>query len=318
VAVTRQDILRDNAARDLYIRGVLLLKNDFPGPTTTTLGIPGPSQKVSTWDLFVVWHHVAMMTMTPPTQSSRNAAHRGPVFLPWHRFMLYQVELNFQRVLENNSFGLPYWDWAKDGELSAAQQPLSPLWSANCLGGSGSPVTTGPFVFNPGNANSFRVRIAANAAGQLTQVTRGLRRSLGAGISGLPRTAEMADAITRTPYDGLPWSVTSGGFRNRVEGWQGPSAPALHNRVHVWVGGDMSPTTSPNDPVFYLNHCNVDRVWERWMTDHGRNYLPPASAPTSLQGHRINDQMASLISAPMRPADVLNMATTYSYASLGV
>ena len=24
----------------------------------------------------------------------------------------------------------------------------------------------------------------------------------------------------------------------------------------------------PNDPVFYLNHCNVDRIWEGWMQKH--------------------------------------------------
>ena len=318
MAVSRRNILQDNTARDRYIRGALLLKNEFPGPTTTSLGIAGPSQKVSTWDLFVVWHHVAMMTMTPPTQDSRNAAHRGPVFCPWHRFMLHQLELNFQRVLQDSAFGLPYWDWAQDGELPAAQQPSSPLFAPSAMGGSGNPISTGPFVFNPGDPKSFRVRIVGNANGQLVQVNRGLRRALGAGISELPRKAETADVVTRTPYDASPWGVTSVSFRNRAEGWQAPGAPALHNRVHVWVGGDMSPSTSPNDPIFYLNHCNVDRVWERWMRDHGRTYLPPASAPASLKGHRINDEMASLISAPMKPADVVNMTPVFTYDSLAV
>lgn len=316
MAVTRRNILRDDTARDLFVRGVLLLKNEFTGPTTTSLGIPGPSQRVSTWDLFVVWHHVAMMTMTPVTQNSRNAAHRGPVFLPWHRFMLHQLELNFQRVLQNNTFGLPYWDWAQDGELPPSQQPSSPLFGPNAMGGSGSPISTGPFVFAPANPNSFRVRIVANSSGQLVQTSRGLRRALGAGASGLPRKADTTNVITRTPYDASPWTVSSASFRNRVEGWQGPSAPALHNLVHVWVGGDMSPSTSPNDPLFYLNHCNVDRLWERWMTDNGRTYLPPASAPTSLRGHRLNDQMVSLISAPMTPANVLNMTAVSTYDSL--
>ena len=117
MAVIRHNILKNAAARDAYVRGVMLLKNEFPGPTTASLGIPGPSQSVSTWDLFVVWHHTAMMTMTPPTQNSRNAAHRGPVFPAWHRFMLYQLELNLQRVINDDIFGLPYWDWAADGKL---------------------------------------------------------------------------------------------------------------------------------------------------------------------------------------------------------
>ncbi len=88
----RFNILNNSAARDKYIQGVKLLKKEIPGPTTTSLGIAGPSQQVSTYDLFVVWHHLAMSTFTPPSQGDRNAAHRGPVFLPWHRFMLLQTK----------------------------------------------------------------------------------------------------------------------------------------------------------------------------------------------------------------------------------
>jgi tyrosinase len=317
MAVTRHNILNNAAARDSYVKGVMLLKNEFPGPTTASLGIPGRSQPVSTWDLFVVWHHTAMMTMTPSTQNSRNAAHRGPVFPAWHRFMLYQLELNLQRVINDDIFGLPYWDWAADGELPPGQQIHSKVWAGDCMGGSGTPISTGPFVFKSASRQSFRVRIAGNSAGQLLQANRGLRRSL-ASINGLPTKVQTAAAIAMKPYDATPWSVSSRGFRNRVEGWQGADAPALHNRVHVWIGGDMSPSTSPNDPVFYLNHCNVDRIWERWMTDHGRRYLPRDSAPASLKGHRLHDQLASLVSAPMQPADTLNMTTINQYDSLAV
>src|SRR5207249_4445568 len=88
MAVTRPNILNNAVARQKYTQGVNLLKNEFTGPTTQSLGIPGPSNKVSTYDLFVVWHQMAMMTLTPPTQTERNAAHSGPVFPPWHRFML--------------------------------------------------------------------------------------------------------------------------------------------------------------------------------------------------------------------------------------
>ena len=318
MAVTRRNIATNPAARQQYVRGVLLLKNEFTGPTTTGLGIPGPSKPVCTWDLFVVWHHVAMMTRTPPSQNSRNAAHRGPVFPAWHRFMLSQLERNFQRVLADTTFGLPYWDWAADGQLPTAQQPQAPVWAQDCMGGTGSPIMTGPFVFTPANPASFRVRIVGTANNQLAQANRGLRRALASGVADLPTKAHTTDAIARTPYDGAPWGVTSAGFRNRAEGWLGPGAPALHNRVHVWVGGDMSPSTSPNDPVFYLNHCNVDRIWERWLVDHGRTYLPPDSAPIDLRGHRLHDQMASFLSAPMRPADVLNMTSLVNYDSLAV
>jgi tyrosinase len=157
-----------------YAQGVNLLKNELTGPTTQALGIPGPSRKVSTYDLFVVWHQVAMMTLTPPAQGDRNAAHSGPVFAPWHRFMLRQLELNLQRVLNDNNFGLPYWDWAADGQLSSAKQKTSKIWAADCMGNSGSPISTGPFVYKSSDPKSFRVRIDIDVNNQLRQVNRGL------------------------------------------------------------------------------------------------------------------------------------------------
>lgn len=317
MAIVRANIVNNAAARQSYIRGVNLLKNEFTGPTTNGLGIPGPSNRVSTYDLFVIWHQMAMNTMTPRTQNDRNAAHRGPVFLPWHRFMLRELERNLQRVLNDVNFGLPYWDWAADGQLSPAAQRQARIWRADCMGGSGSPITTGPFVFSSTNPNSFRVRITANANGQLVQVNRGLRRALGTSAARLPAKADTAGVLPMTPFDTAPWSTTSFGFRNRVEGWR-PPAPALHNLVHVWVGGDMLPSSSPNDPVFFLNHCNVDRIWEAWMGRNGRNYLPAANAPASLAGHRRNDNMSSLISPPTTPGAVLNMTSVYTYDSLAV
>ncbi|MGH8653949.1 MAG: tyrosinase family protein [Gammaproteobacteria bacterium] len=179
----RSNILTNATARDKYIQGVKLLKAELTGPTTTELGIPGPSRPVSTYDLFLVWHHLAMTTFTPSNQRDRNSAHRGSVFLPWHRFMLLQLEMNVQRVLGNDTtFGLPYWDWAADGELSLANQRSSAIWAANCMGGSGSPVSTGPFAFDPDDPNSWRIRLEINVNGQLRQTNRGLIRRLGAAV----------------------------------------------------------------------------------------------------------------------------------------
>jgi len=310
----RANALTDLAALQNFCTGVNRLKNEFPGTTTVDLAIPGTSRRVSTYDLFVVWHNFAMNTYTPTTQSDRNAAHRGPVFLPWHRFMLRQLELNLQRVLQDASFGLPYWDWGADGDRPPNQQTQSPLFDAAHIGGSGT-VSTGPFAFSAGNPQSFRVRIESDVSGNLRQVNRGLRRALGQSAVPLPSTTQVKTAVNTTPYDVSPWTTASRGFRNQVEGWK-PSPPGLHNRVHVWVGGDMSPATSPNDPVFYLNHCNVDRIWESWMEKHGRVYVPPQSAPTSLRGHRLNDQMNSLMSAPTTPAAVLDVSQQYTYDTL--
>jgi tyrosinase len=69
---------------------------------------------------------------------------------------------------------------------------------------------------------------------------------------------------------------------------------------------------------FFLNHCNVDRIWEAWMQQYGRVYLPDANAPSSLKGHRIDDPLSSLISPPTTPADVLDVSAQYVYDSLNV
>ena len=74
----------------------------------------------------------------------------------------------------------------------------------------------------------------------------------------------------------------------------------------------MAPATSPNDPVFYLNHCNVDRIWEAWLVDQGR-YVPSQSESAQLAMHRLNDPMYSFISQPTTPAQMLDVSQFYTY-----
>lgn len=317
MTVVRRNILTDPVSRQAYIRGVQLLKQEFLGSTSRDYGIPGPAQPVSTYDLFVIWHHTAMGTFTPPTQSMRNAAHMGPAFLPWHRFMLINLEANLQRVLLNPTFALPYWNWATDGGQPRAQQTNSAVWASDCMGGEGFPVSTGPFAFDTANPNSFRVRIASNVNNQLMNTNRGLNRSFAQGIPSLPRVTQVAAAMRVSTFDRTPFDVTSSGFRNRLEGWQASTpGPGLHNRVHVWVGGDMSPASSPNDPVFYLNHCNVDRIWSAWIAKFGPRYVPAQTAGAELLGHRIDDAMNAFLSDPATPRQMLDVSATYSYDTL--
>lgn len=42
-----------------------------------------------------------------------------------------------------------------------------------------------------------------------------------------------------------------------------------HNSVHMITGGKMGDVeTAPLDPLFWLHHCNVDRVWATWQRHH--------------------------------------------------
>src|SRR5688572_21194355 len=48
-------------------------------------------------------------------------------------------------------------------------------------------------------------------------------------------------------------------FAQAVEG--------VHNSGHVWVGGSMgSILSAPCDPVFWMHHAEIDRLWAAWQT----------------------------------------------------
>lgn len=41
----------------------------------------------------------------------------------------------------------------------------------------------------------------------------------------------------------------------------------VHDSGHVWVGGTMlSIVTAPADPVFWMHHCEIDRLWAEWQS----------------------------------------------------
>ena len=332
MAAIRRNIVQNPGVAQAFAAGIQLLKQESSGISSSDIGIPpraGQSnQNLSTYDLFVVWHVMAMNEMTPAnSMSGRNAAHMGPAFLPWHRWLMVLLEIQFQRVLNDVNFGLPYWDWAADGEFPVADQADLPLWTAAFIGGDGRQsdmeVFTGPFR----RTDYFRVRVESDNMGRMFATNRPLRRSLGDRLSpafrridSLPTESDVAVAINEQRYDVSPWTSTvTSGLRNLLEGWEPRSnAPLLHNRVHVWVGGDMGPGSSPNDPVFFLNHCNVDRLWAAWQNLPGpRTYAPASSAPQSLFRHRRNDPLHSVLtSIQPTPGDMQDINNFYSYDNL--
>lgn len=51
-------------------------------------------------------------------------------------------------------------------------------------------------------------------------------------------------------------------FQSRLE-----SAP-FHDRLHVLVGGTMATAGSPADPLFWLHHAFIDKIWADWQALH--------------------------------------------------
>merc|ERR1712240_8485 len=64
---------------------------------------------------------------------------------------------------------------------------------------------------------------------------------------------------------------TTHSFRNSLEGFMDSVDPAkkggyMHNLVHDWIGGSVSNVPiAGNDPLFFLHHANVDRIFETWL-----------------------------------------------------
>lgn len=282
----RRNILTDSGVRQQFIDGVLALKDParFPWPGQAGLSI---------YDLFVAWHHMSMMVFTPPTQRDRNAAHSGPSFLPWHRYFLLRFEGYLRVALGDANFRLPYWEWSADAALVDPRQ--SPLWAQNALGRFTVP-------------GQWQVRIAPAERG-LARLSppRALQRALGQEGALPSRDAVRTVLRDQILYDAPPYNSFSSGFRNFLEGWEGPAR--IHNNVHVWVGGDMTDSTSPNDPIFYLHHCNVDRIWQAWQVRNPNTpYVPPQSAPATLAFHRLEDTLYTVFreATPVTPRSVLN------------
>nr|WP_223198436.1 tyrosinase family protein [Solihabitans fulvus] len=250
-------------------------------------------KKQGTYDGFVATHNTFIMN---DRDTSPRAGHRAPSFLPWHRQFLLEFERALQKV--DASVSLPYWDWTADNSTSAS------LWADDFLGGDGQPgdgqVTTGPFAGSTGN---WPIREGASDAPFLT-------RSLGTGVGALPTRTDLDAVLAIGVYDVAPWNSTSGdGFRNGLEGWA-RTGPELHNRVHVWIGGAMGTGYSPNDPVFWLHHCFIDRLWADWQSLHPAASYLPTSATTDVVS----------LNQPIRPwntvtpADLLDHTRFYTYA----
>jgi len=263
--------------------------------------------------------HKQSMAGHPNTDPGPHPAHKGPMFFPWHREFLRQFELDLQAVSGDSNLTLPYWNWTKDQSIADPGFPfIDAFLGPDGSDGDNDKVMSGEFAqINGWNLNII-VPGAADADGAL-------RRQFGESFgSSLPSALSVRDCLGITTYDSSPWnwsSSSSTSFRNTTEGWVGPGR--IHNAVHVWIGGSMGPSTSPNDPVFFLHHNNIDRMWAIWMQKHPgiNHYLPLDSEPTPPGVHhfvRLNESMTELegyFGGTIKPSGLLNHKSIVWYDS---
>ena len=217
------------------------------------------------YDRYVEVHRKAMMEKRP------DPAHGGPAFLPWHREYLRRFELELQKV--DSRVTIPYWNWLVDRSPDAAP------FTVDFMGGNGrrrdGKVVDGPFAHSTGEWD-LNVRVGSG-------MPRFLTRFIMPGF-GLPNRRQVTRALRRTRYDVKPWNFRSDPRKSFRESLERP-----HNAVHGWVGGEMVTATSPNDPIFFLHHAMVDRLWAIWQRRHPEErYRPFRGGPS---GHNMRDPM---------------------------
>jgi len=188
-----------------------------------------------------------------------------------------------------------------------------------------------PFLPKPSGTAPI---VQSGPSAQIPYLQRDLGGAAEAGVAHLPTAAQMADVLAVDQYDSRPWSDSSDArfsFRCGLEGWSRPRAPdsiGAHNAVHVWVGGafedhgelvtgTIASAASPNDPVFWSIHANVDRLWTQWEAREGFAYDAGSSAGAHQHlkdklallkklGHDIGDP--ELAAGTLRPEDLLDPA----------
>lgn len=81
----------------------------------------------------------------------------------------------------------------------------------------------------------------------------------------------------------IGYGFTAPNWLQLPRNWPSPMEPQIesmpHNPVHNIIGGFMPTLQSPQDPIFWLHHANIDRLWCAWVrAGAGRANPPPSDA----------------------------------------
>lgn len=191
-----------------------------------------PASDPTSWAFQAAIHGTASSGRSPLWNQCR---HGSWFFLSWHRMYLYYFEqiVRAQVIAQGGpaDWALPYWNYDGEGSNSL---PLAFRSAASPL-----------FVRRRNPA----VNAGALFPKAITSADFAMSRRVHTGAS------EFGGGIVQPGV--LFWSETG-----RLE--QTP-----HNDIHVAVGGQMgAPDTAALDPIFWLHHANIDRLWAQWQLSH--------------------------------------------------
>ncbi|CAN0843716.1 Polyphenol oxidase, chloroplastic [Linum grandiflorum] len=179
-------------------------------------------------------------------------------FLPFHRMYLHFYERILGSLIDDPTFALPFWNWDHEDGMDIASMfvdPESPIYSGR----------RNQIHMPPNKPIDLRWdRVTENKPTQQI-VDENYTMIYTRMVSGAKRRVEFFGAKYRAG-DPTPQRPTSG------------ASELLHNMAHLWVGTAIPPGTTQlgedmgnfysagRDPLFYVHHCNVDRLWNVWKT----------------------------------------------------
>jgi len=201
-----------------------------------------------------------------------NCQHGSWYFLPWHRMYLAAFELMVQHALEDDTWSLPYWYAIDPDDRDKAALP--PAFLDLSLGD-----------------NNLQTEERSQVA-----------RSGGPFYGDIPVEffeESLVEALGIDVYASADGISTYGGGERSDLSFNGQEPGLLenvpHGQVHVLVGNDFVGNTLVNpgwmgsfftaglDPIFWLHHANLDRLWQVWLDlddDHRNPTADPAFMDT--------------------------------------
>ena len=213
------------------------------------------------------------------TSAAQNAAgtwkqcqHGSFFFLPWHRMYLFYFEKVLRAASGDPNFALPYWNWTANRAMPLPFR--SPATAANKLyvasPNRGAGINAGGFL--PSTDVSFA---AAFSFANFTAPSAGLSFG-GRTVMGFVHFGAIHGQFEASPHD------------------------VIHD--DIGAGGWMSdPDQAARDPIFYMHHCNIDRLWKRWLALGGGRANPTGNATWMNQTFRFFDHDANaVVNVPVR------------------
>ncbi|KAF2121024.1 hypothetical protein BDV96DRAFT_641662 [Lophiotrema nucula] len=230
-------------------------------------------------------------------------------FLPWHRYFLHIYEQVLQDQCGYRG-GLPYWDWTLDWQHILK----APVWGAGSLafGTNG----TGDTFIDAGVLQRNCVVDGAFANTTLHYLdNKQLQHCLSRGFN----TGSLLHNLTMWLR---PKNIETLLLTPRYEQFNEHMERYIHLAIPAIVQGDFVTRTSPNDPLTFLHHAQLDRLWWLWqhlhphgMSDYGGAAYRDAAPSASRDNLQSIIRMSGL--APdIRVAEVMNTRTSvlcYSY-----